>query len=166
MSSYKNLLVEIGEDGILLITINRPDKLNALNSHVLREIGEALSEIENSTEVIGIIITGSGNKAFAAGADIAEFANYTKEQASELSANGHNLFDRMESFPKPIIAAVNGFSLGGGCELAMACHMRFAAEHAKFGQPEVNLGVIPGYGATQRLPQLIGKGRAFELLMT
>jgi enoyl-CoA hydratase len=163
--AYQNILTEINE-GILLITVNRPDKLNALNKQTIAEIGEAVIAAEKDVSVRSIILTGSGTKAFIAGADISEFANYTTEEAKKLSAHGHGVFNSVEQCSKPVIAAVNGFALGGGCELAMACHMRVAAENAKFGQPEVKLGVIPGYGGTQRLPQLVGKAKAMELLMS
>ena len=163
--TYQNILTEIN-NGILLITINRPDKLNALNKQTIAEVGQAFAAAENDASVRSIILTGSGTKAFIAGADISEFAEYTTEEAKELSAHGHAVFNAVEQCSKPVIAAINGFALGGGCELAMACHMRVAAENAKFGQPEVKLGLIPGYGGTQRLPQLIGKAKAMELLMS
>jgi enoyl-CoA hydratase len=163
--TYKNILTE-NNNGILLITINRPDKLNALNKETIAEVGQAFAAAENDASVRSIILTGSGSKAFIAGADISEFAAYTMEEAKKLSAHGHAVFNSVEKCSKPVIAAINGFALGGGCELAMACHMRVAAENAKFGQPEVKLGLIPGYGGTQRLPQLIGKAKAMELLMS
>ena len=162
---YKNLLVEI-EDGVVTITINREDKLNALNLELIAELKYAVQQLYDSAELKGAIITGKGDKAFAAGADISEFLSMSAEDAKQMSQNGHDTFNLIENAPKPIIAAVNGFALGGGCELAMACHIRLATNNAKFGQPEVNLGIIPGYGGTQRMPQLIGKGKAFELLMT
>ncbi|MCS6820196.1 MAG: enoyl-CoA hydratase-related protein [Chitinophagales bacterium] len=165
MKSFETLLTELKE-GIFIITINRENKLNALNKKVVQELGEAIDELYHNPEIKGCIITGSGNKAFAAGADIAEFKGMTREDGIALARKGHEVFDKIELAPKPVIAAVNGFALGGGCELAMACHIRIASENAKFGQPEVNLGIIPGYGGTQRLVQLIGKGKAFELLMT
>lgn len=160
-----NLLYTV-EGDICIITINRPDKLNALNKETISEVGMAIDAAVQDADVRGIIITGSGSKAFVAGADISEFASYNLAQGMELSAHGHAVFNKVEHCPKPVIAAVNGFALGGGCELAMACHMRVAASNARFGQPEVKLGLIPGYAGTQRLPQLIGKGRAMELLMT
>lgn len=163
--SYSCLLTEI-KNSIFTITINRPDKMNALNIHLISEIEMAIDEAVKNESIRGIILTGSGAKAFAAGADIAEFASFSREQALQLSANGHRIFNKIEECPKPVIAAVNGFALGGGCELAMACHMRIAADNAKFGQPEVNLGVIPGYGGTQRLVRYIGKAKATELLLT
>jgi enoyl-CoA hydratase len=153
-------------DGIATITINRPDKMNALNIALLGEIDAAMNEVASDENVRGVIITGSGTKAFAAGADIAEFANFTAQQAKEMSANGHRIFNNIESSTKPVIAAVNGFALGGGCELAMSCHMRVASDNAKFGQPEVNLGLIPGYGGTQRLIKHIGYSKGIELLLT
>lgn len=165
MKNFETLLTEL-TDGILTITINRENKLNALNKQLIGELSEVLDEVYNNEEIKSCIITGKGNKAFAAGADIAEFAGLTKEQGIELAKSGHLVFNKIELSPKPIIAAVNGFALGGGCELAMACHIRIASENAKFGQPEVNLGIIPGYGGTQRLVQLVGKGKAMELLMT
>jgi enoyl-CoA hydratase len=162
---YQNILSNT-EAGINIITINRPDKLNALNTKTLAEIKQAVIAAIADSNIKGIIITGSWEKAFAAGADISEFAGFSPEQGKKLSASGHEIFNLIEKSPKPVIAAVNGFALGGGCELTMACHLRLASENAKFGQPEVNLGLIPGYGGTQRLIQLIGKGKAFELLMT
>ncbi|MFM9008673.1 MAG: enoyl-CoA hydratase/isomerase family protein [Bacteroidota bacterium] len=160
-----NLLYTV-EGDICTITINRPDKLNALNKETISEIGLAIDAAIQDSNVRGIIMTGSGSKAFVAGADISEFSSYNLAQGMELSAHGHAVFNKVEHSPKPVIAAVNGFALGGGCELAMACHMRVASSNARFGQPEVKLGLIPGYAGTQRLPQLIGKGRALELLMT
>ncbi len=154
------------ENSILTITINRPDKLNALNKTVFDELDAVLDEIYKNPEIKSVIITGSGAKAFVAGADITEFNGLNKEQAMNLAKRGQDVFFKIENSPKPIVAAVNGFALGGGCELAMACHFRIASSNAKFGQPEVNLGLIPGYGGTQRLTQLIGKGRAIELLIS
>ncbi len=162
---YQTLLLH-AENGILTISINRPDKLNALNKIVFDELNKALDELESDASLKSAIITGSGPKAFVAGADISEFSGLTKEQAMQLAKRGQDTFFRIENSSKPIVAAVNGFALGGGCELAMACHFRIASENAKFGQPEVNLGLIPGYGGTQRLVQLIGKGKALELLMS
>ncbi len=163
--NYTNILYTV-ENAICTITINRPDKLNALNKDTIAEVGKAFLAAQQDDHVRGIILTGSGAKAFIAGADISEFASFSLEQGMALSAHGHDVFNSVETCSKPVIAAVNGFALGGGCELAMACHMRIAAENAKFGQPEVKLGLIPGYGGTQRLAQLIGKGKAMELLMT
>ena len=162
---YTTLLTELS-DHILTVMINRPDKMNALNKTVMDELSEVVSEIYVNKEIKGAIITGAGSKAFVAGADISEFLGLTKEEGKALAAKGHGIFSRIENAPKPIIAAVNGYALGGGCELAMACHFRLCAPNARFGQPEVNLGLIPGYGGTQRLTQLVGKGRAMELMMT
>ena len=162
---YSTILTE-ETDGILTITINRPDKLNALNKDVFTDISNAVDEINNNPAIKSAIITGSGPKAFVAGADITEFAGLTKESAMALAKRGQDIFFKIEHSKKPIIAAVNGFALGGGCELAMACHFRIASDNAKFGQPEVNLGLLPGYGGTQRLTQLIGKGKALELLIS
>lgn len=153
-------------DGIYIITINRPDKLNALNRDVFTDLNTAVEEINSNPAIKAAIITGSGAKAFVAGADITEFGGLDKAAAMALAKRGQDIFLKIENSRKPIIAAVNGFALGGGCELAMACHFRIAGENAKFGQPEVNLGLIPGYGGTQRLTQLIGKGRAIELLIS
>jgi enoyl-CoA hydratase len=161
---YQALITRL-ENSILIITINRPEKLNALNNKVMEELGLALDEIYANPAVRSAIITGSGAKAFIAGADIGEFMQ-TSEDGLSLAKKGQEIFFRIENAPKPIIAAINGFALGGGCELAMACHFRVASENAKFGQPEVNLGLMPGYGGTQRLTQLIGKGRALELLLS
>lgn len=163
--AYEFILTNI-EDGILTITLNREKQLNALNAKLIQEIGQALETIREDNTVKGVIITGSGVKAFAAGADIKEFSAFGLAEGKELAVSGGNVFNKIEQFNKPVIAAVNGFALGGGCELTMACHLRIAAENAKFGQPEVNLGLIPGYAGTQRLTQLIGKGKALELLMT
>jgi len=162
---YKTLLTEI-ETGIFIITINRPDKLNALNKDVFNDLDKVTDEIYQNREIKSAIITGAGSKAFVAGADISEFLTLDASQASQLSTRGHRVFDKIEDSPKPIVAAVNGFALGGGCELALACHFIYASENAKFGQPEVNLGLIPGYGGTQRLTQLVGRNRALELLMS
>jgi enoyl-CoA hydratase len=153
-------------NGIARITIDRPDKLNALNATVISELGDAVTRLETDPGVRGAILTGSGQKAFVAGADISELAGQGPLEGKERSILGQQVFRRLERCGKPVIAAVNGFALGGGCELAMACHIRIAAEHAKFGQPEVKLGIGPGYGATARLPRLVGKGRALELLLT
>ena len=163
---YENILVTF-EGPLALITINRPNKLNALNKDTIKELHKALSGLEKDKKVNVIIITGSGEKAFVAGADIAEFANFSVKQGTKLAAKGQELlFDFIENLSKPVIAAINGFALGGGLELAMACHFRVASENAKMGLPEVSLGVIPGYGGTQRLPLLVGKGRAMEMIMT
>lgn len=162
---YKTLLTSI-EKSILVITINRPDKLNAINKDVMQELGEVIGELQSNPEIKSAVITGSGAKAFVAGADISQFTGLSVEEGMQVAQKGHDVFNSIERSTKPVIAAVNGFALGGGCELAMACHFRIASENAKFGQPEVNLGLIPGYGGTQRLVQLIGKGRALEALMT
>jgi enoyl-CoA hydratase len=155
------------KNGVLVITINRQDKLNALNKQTIEDLHETLVEAENIKEINSVIITGSGTKAFVAGADIAEFANFSVEQGKQLSSIGHfKIFNFIENFSKPVIAAVNGFALGGGLELAMACHIRVVSDNAKMGLPEVSLGVIPGYGGTQRLAQLVGKGKAFEMIVT
>jgi enoyl-CoA hydratase len=162
---YTTLLTEI-QDRILTITINRPDKLNALNQVVMQELQQAVTEAGSNNDVGGIIITGAGPKAFVAGADISEFQSLDTQGAGQLAKKGQDIFFLIENSRKPVIAAVNGFALGGGCELAMSCHFRLASDNARFGQPEVNLGLIPGYGGTQRLTQLVGKGRALELMMT
>lgn len=154
------------ENGIFTITINRPDKLNALNQQVMSDLDNVMDEVCRNDEIKSVIITGAGPKAFVAGADISEFSGASVEEGKALAKRGQDIFFKIERSPKPVVACVNGFALGGGCELAMSCHFRLAAENAKFGQPEVNLGLIPGYGGTQRLVQLIGKGRALELLMS
>jgi enoyl-CoA hydratase len=161
---YTTLLTTL-ENGILTVTINRPDKLNALNKDVFNDLEILIKEIEANKEIGAVIITGSGQKSFVAGADITEFTGLNAGEGMDLARRGQEIFFKIERCSKPVVAAVNGFALGGGCELAMACHFRIASENAKFGQPEVNLGLIPGYGGTQRLVQLIGKGRALELLM-
>lgn len=163
--AYENILTDL-EGGIFTITINQPKKLNALSKGVFDDLERAVKEVYENDEITGVIITGSGDKAFVAGADISEFSGLNAEDGKRLAARGQDVFNAIERAPKPFIAAVNGFALGGGCELAMACHMRIANDTARFGQPEVNLGLIPGYGGTQRLIQLIGKGKAMELLMT
>ena len=164
--NYENILVEL-ENSIQVITINRPSKLNALNKATIEELSYVLIAADKEASVRVVIITGAGEKAFVAGADISEFSNFTANQGYDLSLNGHQkLFDFIENLSKPVIAAINGFALGGGLELAMSCHIRIASENAKMGLPEVSLGVIPGYGGTQRLPQLIGKGKAMELILT
>ena len=165
IAMYKTLHTDL-TDAIFTITINRPDKLNALNTQVMDELSEAVAEIYTNKEISSAIITGAGTKAFVAGADISEFQGLTKEEGQALSAKGHAIFMRIASSPKPIAAAVNGFALGGGCELAMACHFRLCTTNARFGQPEVNLGLIPGYGGTQRLTELIGRGRAIEIMLS
>lgn len=153
-------------DGILTVTVNRPEKLNALNAQVLSELDTILQDVYEEPNIHGVLITGSGQKAFVAGADITEFSGLNADEAYRLARKGQDIFSAIERCPKPIIAAINGFALGGGCELAMACHMRIASTNAKFGQPEVNLGLIPGYGGTQRLPHLVGKGKAMEIILS
>lgn len=162
---YTTLLTSL-ENNIFTITINRPDKLNSLNKTVMDDLNKALDEVYSNPAIKSAIITGAGAKAFVAGADISEFSGLSVEQGKALAKKGHDVFFKIENAPKPIVACVNGFALGGGCELAMSCHFRIASENARFGQPEVNLGLIPGYGGTQRLVQLIGKGRALELIMS
>jgi len=161
----KNLLFQV-EDGIGLITLNRPEKLNALNGELLRELDAVVQEAEKREDILGLVITGQGEKAFVAGADIAELEPLETLDGRDTAVFGQAVFSRIESFRAPVAAAVNGFALGGGCELAMACHLRIASEAARFGQPEVNLGLIPGYGGTQRLPRLVGRCVALELLLT
>ncbi len=161
---FNNITYEVS-DGIATVTINRPKTLNALNSDTIAELGKVFDLITDDKSVLGVILAGAGGKSFVAGADISELATKTPITARQLSLAGQAAFNKIEALPKPVIAAVNGFALGGGCELAMACHMRVAAAHARFGQPEVGLGIIPGYGGTQRLPRLVGKGRALELLL-
>ena len=162
---YQSLLTTL-ENGIFTITINRPDKLNALNKTVMKELNEVMDEVYDNATIRSVILTGAGQKAFVAGADISEFVGLNAAEGMELARKGQQIFFRIENCPKPVVAAVNGFALGGGCELAMSCHFRIASENARFGQPEVNLGLMPGYGGTQRLVQLVGKGRAMEYLMT
>jgi len=163
--NYENITIDTKEN-IAIVTINREKAMNALNRHVFNELDHYFSAVRDNKTVAGIIITGAGNKAFAAGADIKEFGGLDASTASNLSKRGQDIFFKIENLNKPVIAAVNGFSLGGGNELAMACHMRVASENARFGQPEVNLGIITGYGGSQRLVQYIGKGKAMELLLT
>lgn len=164
--NYENILIE-SENNIATITINRPSKLNALNVNTIQELHEAFKNFDENPEIRVIILTGSGEKAFVAGADISEFAHFSVVEGAQLAKRGQEkLFDFIENLKTPVIAAVNGFALGGGLELAMACHFRVASDNAKMGLPEVSLGVIPGYGGTQRLPQLVGKGRAMEMIMT
>ncbi len=165
MATFENILYK-AENGICTITINRPDKLNALNRSTILEIGKSVKMAQSDPLVKGIIITGAGPKAFVAGADISEFLGLSAEEGTAMAQDGQDIFKSIEHSVKPVLAAVNGFALGGGCELAMSCHIRVASDNAKFGQPEVNLGLIPGYGGTQRLIQYIGKTKATELLMT
>lgn len=162
--SYQNLLVEV-KDKIAAVTLNRPNKLNALNAKTIEELDAVFDEL-NSDEVFVIILTGSGEKAFVAGADISELNKLDTISAKEFAERGQAVFSKIQNFDKPVIAAVNGFALGGGCELALACHIRIASDNAKFGQPEVNLGIIPGYGGTQRLARVINTGRAAEYILT
>ncbi|NQT35350.1 enoyl-CoA hydratase/isomerase family protein [bacterium] len=161
---FDNLLYDV-KDGIATITINRPEALNALNSDTTSELAKLFDIIASDDNVLGAILIGAGGKAFVAGADIKELSTKDPVSGREFVLAGQEALNKIENLPKPVIAAVNGFALGGGCELAMACHLRVAAAHAKFGQPEVGLGLIPGYGGTQRLPRLVGKGRALELLL-
>ncbi|MCG1034902.1 enoyl-CoA hydratase/isomerase family protein [Polaribacter sargassicola] len=164
--NYKNIIVQ-KKDSLAQITINRPKKLNALNKITINELSLAFKELEEDSNIRVIILTGSGEKAFVAGADISEFADFSVKEGTSLSKSGHEiLFDYVENLSTPVIAAINGFALGGGLELAMSCHFRIASDNARMGLPEVSLGVIPGYGGTQRLPQLVGKGKAMEMIMT
>jgi enoyl-CoA hydratase len=165
MSQYTNLLFEV-KDSIGMITLHRPKALNALNTELLQELSNLLDHIKEDTSIGIVIITGSGEKAFVAGADIAEMQTLTAIEGRNFGKIGQDVFNKLESLPQPVIAAINGFALGGGCELAMACDIRIASEKAKFGQPEVSLGITPGFGGTQRLPRLVGKGRAKELIYT
>lgn len=166
MMKYNTLLTSL-EEGLLTVTIHRPEKLNALNQELMGDLSSMLDQVYENPEIRAVILTGSGDKAFVAGADIAELSKLDAPQGEALARRGQEkVFDRIEQAPKPILAAVNGFALGGGCELAMACHFRLASDQARFGQPEVNLGLIPGYGGTQRLPRLIGKGPALAMLLT
>lgn len=165
MSKYKNLNESL-EDGVLTITINRPDKLNALNAITLSELKDCIENAYDDLMVRGIIITGSGNKAFVAGADISEFTELTEVNGRKYSERGQEIYFLIENCPKPVIAVINGYALGGGCELAMACHIRIGTGNAFFGLPEVSLGILPGYGGTQRLTQIVGKGKALEMMLT
>src|SRR5580658_508858 len=164
--TYSYLLVEVDDSGIALVAVNRPDKLNALSGAVVAELENAFADIARQSAIRALIVTGAGDKAFVAGADIAELAQLTAFEARQFALRGQRTFRMLETMPKPSVAAINGYALGGGLELAMACTVRFAAESAKMGQPEVKLGIIPGYGATQRLPRLVGRGRALELLLS
>ena len=163
--SYENLLTE-NRDGVLWVTVNRPDKLNALNRQTLAELDHFITSAGEDETVVAVVVTGAGEKAFVAGADISELNTLGPEEAKAFSRRGQAIFNRIEDLGKPVVAAVNGFALGGGCELAMACHLRVAARNAVFGQPEVKLGLIPGYAGTQRLPRLVGQGRGLEILLT
>ncbi|MEP7344637.1 MAG: enoyl-CoA hydratase-related protein [Gemmatimonadaceae bacterium] len=162
--SFDNVTLTVN-DRVATLTVNRPDKLNALNNATIAELGQAIDQVRLSDDIGGVIVTGA-MRAFVAGADISELSRQLPMDAKARARNGQRVFGRFEECPKPVIAAVNGFALGGGCELAMACHIRIASEAAKFGQPEVKLGITPGYGGTQRLPRLIGRGRAMQLLLT
>jgi len=163
--AYENILRD-DRDGVAFVTVNRPDKLNALNNATIGELQHCFEAVGSDDRVRAVILTGSGEKAFVAGADIAELAQQTAITARPLALRGQRLMSTVESCPKPVVAAVNGYALGGGCELALACHLRTASETAQFGLPEVTLGIIPGYGGTQRLPRIVGKGRALELILT
>lgn len=165
MQSFQNLLWVL-EDRILTLTINRESKLNALNSATLEELKQAFQFIYDNESIGGVILTGAGEKAFVAGADISEISQLTEVNSRKFAEIGQEIFLAIENCPKPVIAAVNGFALGGGCEIAMACHIRLASENAKFGLPEVKLGILPGYGGTQRMPQIVGKGKALEMMLT
>lgn len=166
MPDFQTLLYAVDADGVATVTLNRPDALNALSQRTVAELGAAFREARRDDAVRGVVLTGSGEKAFAAGADISEFAEMDALAAHRFAVRGQGVFSSIESMPKPVVAAVNGFALGGGCELAMACHLRVASETAQFGQPEVALGLIAGYGGTQRLPRLVGLGVATEMLLT
>ncbi|MCH8033954.1 MAG: enoyl-CoA hydratase/isomerase family protein [Bacteroidetes bacterium] len=163
--SYQTLLLDV-KDNIAVVTLNRPDKLNALNTQTINDLNSVFDELKENEGVYVIVLTGSGEKAFVAGADIKELNKLDIISAKEFAEKGQQVFNKIEKFDKPIIAAVNGFALGGGCELALACHIRLASDNAKFGQPEVNLGIIPGYGGSQRLARLINTGRAMEYILT
>lgn len=163
--SYQTLLFE-SKSGIAYVTINRPDKLNALNAQAKQELLQVFEQIKQNEDTHVVILTGAGEKSFVAGTDIGELTELNADTGKLFAMGGQEVFDRIENLGKPVIAAVNGYALGGGCELALACHIRIASENAKFGQPEVNLGIIPGYGGTQRLARLIGKGRAMEMILT
>jgi enoyl-CoA hydratase len=163
---FKTLRYEREADGIALVSLNRPDKLNALSSSMLDELDACFSDIASASDVRGVVLTGAGTKSFAAGADIGRFPDLNAPRGYRFALRGQAVFNRIEQLSKPVIAAVNGFALGGGCELALACHLRIASERAVFGQPEVNLGILPGYGGSQRLPRLVGRGIATELILT
>lgn len=164
--AFDTLLLDKGDDGVAVVTINRPDKLNALNSSVLDDLETCFSELEKDETVRGVLLTGAGEKSFVAGADIAQFRDLDPPGAVSFARRGQGVFDRIERFPKPVVAVINGFALGGGCELALACHLRVASSTARLGQPEVGLGLIPGYGGTQRLPRIVGRGIATEMILT
>jgi len=163
--NYQTLLLDV-KNNVAVITLNRPDKLNALNAQTMIDLNSVFDELYDNEEVYVVVLTGSGDKAFVAGADIKELNKLDMISANEFAERGQSVFNKIENFDKPVIAAINGFALGGGCELALACHIRLASDNAKFGQPEVNLGIIPGYGGTQRLSRLINTGRAMEYILT
>lgn len=163
---FETLLYDVDADGIAVLTLNRPDKLNAINTQVLADLQRAFRQARSDERVRGVVLTGSGEKAFAAGADIAEFTDLDALEGHRFALRGQAILTSIESLPKPVVAAVNGYALGGGCELALACHLRVASENAQFGLPEVSLGLIPGYGGTQRLPRLVGQGLAVEMILT
>ena len=165
-SPYATLRYEVDDDGVAVITLDRPDKLNAISIQLLGDLNRAFRQARSDDGVRGVVLTGSGDKAFAAGADIEEFAELDALEGNRFALRGQAVLNTIEGMPKPVVAAVNGYALGGGCELALACHLRVASENAQFGQPEVNLGLIPGYGGTQRLPRLVGRGIATELILT
>jgi enoyl-CoA hydratase len=164
--SYSHIVFEAGEGGIAAVTVNRPDKLNALSGAVILELRDAFERIAGAPELRAAIVTGAGEKAFVAGADIAELEKLSPSEARDFAVRGQRVFRLLETSGKPSVAAVNGYALGGGLELAMACTVRFASENARLGQPEVKLGIVPGYGGTQRLPRLVGRGRALEMLLS
>lgn len=163
---FETLLLDVDDKGIAVVTINRPDKLNALNETVIDELEAVFKRIRAGGDIHAVILTGAGPKSFVAGADISRFTELDADLGRKFAERGQHVFELIEDLPKPVIAAVNGFALGGGCELALACHLRIAANTAVFGQPEVNLGILPGYGATQRLPRLVGRGLALEMILT
>jgi enoyl-CoA hydratase len=164
--TFSTLELTRHDGGLVVVTINRPQSLNALNATVIDELDACFEALEKETELRGVVLTGSGEKAFVAGADITQFTELNQNSGKAFAERGQAVFNRIENFPRPVIAAVNGFALGGGCELALACHLRMAAETARFGQPEVNLGILPGYGGSQRLPRIVGKGIAVEMILT
>lgn len=164
--SFETLLVEVDDEGVATVTVNRPDKLNALNATVMDDLEACFAALGSDSGARGVILTGAGPKSFVAGADIARFTELDAESGHAFALRGQSVFNRIETLGKPVVAAVNGYALGGGCELALACHLRVASENARFGQPEVNLGILPGYGGTQRLPRLVGRGRALEMILT
>jgi len=164
--AFDTLLLEVADDGMAVVTINRPDKLNALNAQVLDDLDACFAGIETDEAVRGVLLTGAGDKSFVAGADIAQFTELDPRAATAFARRGQAVFDRIERLPKPVVAVINGFALGGGCELALACHLRVASAKARLGQPEVGLGLLPGYGGTQRLPRVVGRGIATEMILS